>query len=105
MGVDYKWGGSAGGMRYGREIDSVLKVFHGTRIDNGPGNKKYIFPDGTHPSIMKFFECTYGPLTLEETKDVWEEFQKHPEIQQLMPEMWHEFEMDVRYGEPFELSY
>ena len=35
----------------------------------------------------------------------WEEFQKHPEIKEIMPDMWHEFEMDARYDEEFRLSY
>ena len=31
MGVDYKWGGSAGGSRFGQEIDRVARLFGGKR--------------------------------------------------------------------------
>jgi hypothetical protein len=105
MGVDYKWGGSCGGLRFGREIDRVAKVFGGKRIDGNKGPTKYGLPDGTNPCIVKFFDNVYGPLSIEDTKEVWAEFHKHPEIEEIMPEMWNELKCDARYGEGFELSY
>lgn len=54
---------------------------------------------------MKFFDHPYGPLSIEETKTVWDEFQKHPEIEEIMPDMWNEFRCDAMYDEGFELSY
>lgn len=105
MGVDYKWGGSAGGTRFGREIDKVAKVFGGKRIEGSNGPNKYGLPDGTNPCVVKFFDHLYGPLSVEETKEVWKEFQKHPEIEKIMPEMWNEFKCDAEYDEEFELSY
>ena len=105
MGVDYKWGGSAGGSRFGQEIDRVAQIFGGKRIDGSKGPNKYGLPDGTHPCVVKFFDNVYGPLSIEETKEVWDEFQKHPEIELIMPDMWNEFRCDAKYGEGFELSY
>ena len=104
MGVDYKWGGSAGGIRFGQEIDRVAKLFGGKRIEGSKGPNKYGLPDGTHPCVVKFFDNVYGPLSIEETKEVWDEFQKHPEIELIMPDMWNEFRCDAKYGEGFELS-
>ena len=105
MGVDYKWGGSAGGMRFGQEIEQVAKVFGGERLEGSKGPTKYGFPDETNPYIVKFFDNVYGPLNVEETKEVWNEFQKHPEIEEIMPDMWNEFKCDARYDECFKLSY
>ena len=105
MGVDYKWGGSAGGMRFGQEIEQVAKVFGGERLEGSKGPTKYGFPDETNPYIVKFFDNVYGPLSVEETKEVWNEFQKHPEIEEIMPDMWNEFKCDARYDECFMLSY
>ena len=105
MGVDYKWGGSAGGSRFGQEIDRVAQMFGGKRIEGNKGPNKYGLPDGTHPCVVKFFDNVYGPLSIEETKEVWDEFQKHPEIELIMPDMWNEFRCDAKYGEGFELSY
>ena len=106
MGVDYKWGSSAGGIRFFEETKRLAtKVFGAEFFENRKSTERYRFPEGTHPSIVKFFSCAYGPLTVEETKSVWEEFQKHPEIKEIMPDMWHEFEMDARYDEEFRLSY
>lgn len=105
MGVDYKWGGSAGGIRFGQEIDRVAKLFGGKRIEGSKGPNKYGLPEGTHPCVVKFFDNVYGPLSIDETKEVWDEFQKHPEIELIMPDMWNEFRCDAKYGEGFELSY
>lgn len=105
MGVDYKWGGSASGMRFGQEIDRVAKVFGGKRIEGSKGPNKFGLPDGTNPCVVKFFDNLYGPLSIDETKEVWNEFQKHPEIEEIMPEMWNEFKCDAKYDEGFELSY
>ena len=105
MGVDYKWGGSAGGTRFGQEINRVAQLFGGKRIEGSKGPNKYGLPDGTHPCVVKFFDNVYGPLSIEETKEVWDEFQKHPEIELIMPDMWNEFRCDAKYGEGFELSY
>jgi hypothetical protein len=105
MGVDYKWGGSAGGSRFGQEIDRVAQIFGGKRIDGSKGPNKYGLPEGTHPCVVKFFDNVYGPLSIEEVKEVWDEFQKHPEIELIMPDMWNEFRCDAKYGEGFELSY
>lgn len=105
MGVDYKWGGSAGGIRFGQEIDRVAKLFGGKRIDGSKGPNKFGLPDGTNPCVVKFFDHLYGPLSIEDTKEVWNEFQKHPEIEKIMPDMWNEFKCDSKYGEGFELSY
>ena len=105
MGVDYKWGGSAGGSRFGQEIDRVAQIFVDKRIEGSKGPNKYGLPDGTHPCVVKFFDNVYGPLSIEETKEVWDEFQKHPEIELIMPDMWNEFRCDAKYGEGFELSY
>ena len=74
MGVDYKWGGSAGGSRFGQEIDRVAQIFGGKRIEGSKGPNKYGLPDGTHPCVVKFFDNVYGPLSIEETKEVWDEF-------------------------------
>ncbi len=105
MVVDYTWGGSAGGSRFGREIDRVAQVFGGKRIEGSEGPNKYGLPDGTNPCVVKFFDNVYGPLSIEETEKVWGEFQKHPEIEKIMSEMWREFKCDAEYGEGFELSY
>ena len=105
MGVDYKWGGSAGGSRFGQEIDRVAQLFGGKRIEGSKGPNKYGLPDGINPCVVKFFDNVYGPLSIEETKEVWDEFQKHPEIELIMPDMWNEFMCDAKYGEGFELSY
>ena len=105
MGVDYKWGGSAGGSRFGQEIDRVAQLFGGKRIEGSKGPNKYGLPEGTHPCVVKFFDNVYGPLSIEDTKEVWDEFQKHPEIELIMPDMWNEFRCDAKYGEGFELSY
>ena len=105
MGVDYKWGGSAGGSRFGQELDRVAQLFGGKRIEGSKGPNKYGLPDGTHQCVVKFFDNVYGPLSIEETKEVWDEFQKHPEIELIMPDMWNEFRCDAKYEEGFELSY
>jgi hypothetical protein len=105
MGVDYKWGGSTGGSRFRQEIDRVVKLFGGKRVEESKGPNKFWLPDGTNPCVVKFFDHLYGPLSIDETKEVWNEFQKHPQIKKIMPDMWNEFKCDATYGEGFELSY
>ncbi len=100
MGVDYKWGGSAGGIRFGQEIERLAKVFGGVKEGS-----VYKFPTETDRTILKFFGCPYGPLDRDEVKRVWKEFQEHPEIEQIMPDMWNEFKCDALYDEWFKLSY
>lgn len=46
MGVDYKWGGSAGGSRFGQELDRVAQLFGGKRIEEARGPTSTGFQTG-----------------------------------------------------------
>ena len=116
MGMDYQYAGSASYPRFDDELCAVAKVFGGTKseylkeresnIDKIPcgywfgslssdrSNKpKFIFPEGTNETLVKWFNNIYSIFTIEETKTIWECISKHPEISEISHQIWYELEM------------
>lgn len=130
MGMDYNYAGSASYPRFDEELCAVAAVFGGQKTEHLKereasipkstvpywfgtlsGDKsdlpKFVFPENTDPVLMKWFNDIYGRkacFTAEETKTVWENVQKHPEIQTISHQIWTELEELTALNEPWDIS-
>lgn len=127
MGMDYNWAGSASYPRFDRELCAVAEVFGGIKTEHlkereatenerplgywfgflssdGTDKVKFVFPEGTNETLVKWFNNIYGDFTVEETKTVWEHISKHPEIDEISHQIWHELEMLNEYDEAWGIS-
>lgn len=127
MGMDYSWAGSASYPRFDRELCAVAEVFGGIKTEHlkereatenerplgywfgflssdGSDKMKFVFPEGTNETLIKWFNNIYGDFTVEETKTVWEHISKHPEIDEISHQIWHELEMLNEYDEQWGIS-
>ena len=127
MGMDYQYAGSASYPRFDRELCEVAKVFGGietahlkerkeTESERPLGywygflssddskEQKFIFPEGTNDILVKWFNDIYSEsFTPEETKIVWENVSKHPEIEENSNQIWYELEALCEDNEAWEL--
>lgn len=127
MGMDYQYAGSANYPRFDRELCEVAKVFGGietahlkerkeTESERPLGywfgflssddskEQKFIFPEGTNDILVKWFNDIYSEnFTPEETKIVWENVSKHPEIKEISYQIWYELEALCEDNEALEL--
>ena len=116
MGMDYSYAGSASYPRFDRELCAVAEVFGGIKtehlkereatenerplgywfgfLSSDDSNKiKFVFPEGTNETLIRWFNNIYGEdFTVEETKTVWEHISKHTEIYEISHQIWHELE-------------
>ena len=116
MGMDYCWSGSASYPRFDRELCAVAEVFGGIKTEHlkereGTENKKpfgywfgflssddsnkvkFVFPEGTNEVLVRWFNDIYGDFTEEETKTIWEQIFKHPEIEEVSDQIWNELKI------------
>lgn len=127
MGMDYQYAGSASYPRFDRELCEVAKVFGGietahlkerkeTESERPLGywfgflssddskEQKFTFPEGTNDILVKWFNDIYSEsFTPEETKIVWENVSKHPEIEEISNQIWYELEALCEDNEAWEL--
>lgn len=122
MGMDYRWSGSASYPRFDRELCAVAEVFGGIKTEHlkhreatenerpcgywfgflssdGSDKTKFVFPEGTNETLIKWFNNIYGDFTAEETKTVWEHTSQHPEIEEISKQIWHELKTCVEYND------
>ena len=122
MGMDYSWAGSASYPRFDRELCAVAEVFGGIKTEHlknrentenerpfgywfgflssdDANEKKFIFPEETNETLVKWFNDIYGDFNSEETKAIWEEISKHPEIKEISSQIWYELEMLTKFNE------
>ena len=115
MGMDYCYAGSASYPRFDRELCSVAEVFGGIKTEHLKerertendrpfgywfgflssdlsNNAKFIFPDETDQTLVKWFNNIYKDFTAEETKIIWELVSAHPEIKDISIQIWDELE-------------
>lgn len=116
MGMDYQYAGSASYPRFDRELCEVAKVFGGVETahlkerreaesdrplgywfgflsSDDSEEPKFIFPEGTDSVLIKWFNDVYNRnFTTEETRIVWENISKHPEIESISSQIWDELE-------------
>lgn len=113
MGMDYRYAGSASYPRYEEEIVKVAAVFGGVETKEiqeqhekclkeplgywfgymfpTKGDvEKFAFPEGTNEIVAKWLNHPYDDLPAEEVAIVWEEVQKHPEIEGISYQIWYE---------------
>lgn len=116
MGMDYSWAGSASYPRFDRELCAVAELFGGIKTDHlkereaienecpfgywfgflssdGSDKTKFIFPEGTNETLVKWFNNIYGYFTVEETKIVWKYISRHTEVEEISYQIWYELEM------------
>ena len=122
MGMDYQYAGSASYPRFDRELCLVAEVFGGIKTkylkerETTENEKpfgywfgflssdesdlpKFVFPKETNEVLVKWFNNIYNDFTKEETKIVWDNFQKHPEIKEISWQICHELEQLVKRNE------
>lgn len=127
MGMDYQYAGSANYPRFDRELCEVAKVFGGIETthlkerreteserpleywfgflsSDDSKEQKFSFPEGTNDILVKWFNDIYSEsFTPEETKIVWENISKHPEIEEISYQIWYELEALCEDNEAWEL--
>ena len=125
--MDYQYAGSASYPRFDRELCEVAKVFGGietahlkerreTESERPLGywfgflssddskEQKFSFPEGTNDILVKWFNDIYSEsFTPEETKIVWKNISKHPEIEEISNQIWYELEALCEDNEAWEL--
>lgn len=128
MGVDYKWSGSASYPRFDRELCAVSEVFGGIKTEHlkerertenerplgywfgflssdGSSETKFVFPEGTNETLIKWFNDPYNEdFTEEETAVIWEQIAAHPEIQDISWQIWHELDMLAQNYESWHIT-
>lgn len=127
MGMDYKYAGCASYPRFEREVCEVAKIFGGEETKHIKARKeiqnkesleywfgflniddtkeqKIIFPQGTNEILVKWFNDIYSEnFTPEETKIVWDNISKHPEIDEISHQIWYELETLCEENEAWEI--
>lgn len=126
MGMDYQYAGSASYPRFDREICNIVAVFGGIKTEHlkeredtegerpfgywfgflssdDSKEPKFVFPENTNKILVKWFNDIYEYLSIEETKVVWEEISKHPEIQEISHQIWYELQMLVNEEEGWDI--
>ena len=127
MGMDYQWAGGASYPRFDRELCAVAEVFGGIKTEHlkqraatenerpfgywfgflssdGSDKTKFVFPEGTNETLIKWFNNIYGFFTAEETKIVWEHVSKHPEIEEFSRQIWCELKTCVEHNEVWHID-
>lgn len=122
MGMDYRYTGSASYPRFDREVCEIAEVLGGTKTDylkereatederscgywfgflssDDSNNTKFIFPNGTNETVVKWFNNIYNEFTPEETKIIWEHISKYPEIEEISKQIWCELKILVKLNE------
>lgn len=126
MGMDYQWQGSSSYPRFDRELCAIAAIFGGIKTDHlkerestegdrpfgywfgflssdDQTSAKFIFPNGTDEILVKWFNNPYGDFTVEETKIIWENVSKHPEIQDISDQIWGELEALVEFEQEWDI--
>ena len=104
MGMDYRYNGSASYPRFNNEVSEIAKLFGGkSKLCGKPkfefDEYKYEFKEGTPEILQRWFNDIWGDFTLSETKEIWEEIKKYPEIEDISPQIWNELQDLVAYGD------
>lgn len=96
MGMDYSYAGSASYSRFDEELCAIAEVLGGVLTEQ----TKFVFPEGTNETIVKWFNNIYGDdFTVEETKTIWEYISKHPEIDEISHQIWYELKTCVELND------
>ena len=128
MGMDYIYAGSASYPRFDEELCAVAEVLGGVKTEHLKERKatenervlgywfgflssdysdktKFVFPEGTNETIVKWFNNIYSDdFTVEETKTVWEHVSKHPEIDKISHQIWYELKTCVECNDAWYIS-
>ena len=126
MGMDYRWSGSASYPRFDRELCAVAEVFGGIKTEHlkereateserpcgywfgflssdNSNEAKFVFPNGTNETLVKWFNNIYGDFTMEETKIVWEHISKHTEIEEISRQIWNELKTCIEIDDAWDI--
>lgn len=114
MGMDYKYSGSASGLRFSKELCAVAEVFGGVKtnyskdrkanVEHDTDKPKFIFPKGTNEILVKWFNNVYDDFTTEETFEVTKELLKHTEIKDISIQICNELLYCSYFEEPWDIS-
>jgi len=122
MGMDYNYAGSASYPRFDEEICKVAEVFGGIKTEylkqrketenerpfgywfgflssDNSDETKFIFPEDTNATLVKWFNNLYEDLSQQETEVVAELIFQHPEIKEISEQLWYEFECLIQCGD------
>ena len=116
MGMDFKYNGSCSYPRFDKELTEIAHLF-GIReakwveehreeikdnisywfgfLSDSVETDKFLFPEGTPDVLKKFFSNPYDTFTNKETREIWDEFQKHPKIEDISRQIWNELRLCV----------
>lgn len=125
MGMDYCYSGSASYPRFDEEVTEIVRLLGGetTEVYNQMKKStetsmskyffgvlpeetkepKFVFKEGTPEILQRWFNNIYGEYDPSETKEIWEEIKKHPEIEEISWQIWNELETLVKYNESWSI--
>lgn len=115
MGMDYQYMGSASYPRFDKELCEVAAVFEGVKTEylkereesidektlaywfgflssDNSKEPKFLFPEDTNETLVKWFNNVYEILSPREVKIVWDCVSQHPEIKEISSQIWGELE-------------
>ena len=115
MGMGYQYAGSASYPRFDRELCAVAEIFGGIKTEHlkereateserpcgywfgflssdNSDKPKFVFPEGTNKTLIKWFNNVYGDFTVEETKIIWKCIKEHPEVKKISHQIWSELQ-------------
>ena len=128
MGMDYKYAGSASYPRFDRELCQVAAIFGGIPTEHlkerkatenerpfgywfcflssdGSNEPKFVFPEGTDETLVKWFNNPYGDsFTAEDTNTVWNHISQHPEIEDVSYQIYNELQTLVELEDSWEIT-
>ena len=116
--MNYVYAGSASYPRFDRELCAVAEVFGGIKTEHLKDQEltefekplgywfgflssdnsdvpKFIFPKDTDEILVKWFNNIYSFFNKNETKMIWDQVSKHPEIEEISNQIWYELKSCV----------
>lgn len=123
MGMDYEYAGSASYPRFDDEVSQIVTLFGGVESDelkhrhdtenerffgywfgyasSAPHDmKKYIFPEGTDPVLVRWFNNIYDDYDADDTLHIYQILKtKYDEVVNISSQIMSELESLAYYGE------
>lgn len=127
MGMDYQYMGSSSYSRFDRELCDVVEILGGRKTEylknkkekeidgsldywfgfyssDGTQNEKFVFPENTNKTLVRWANNIYNDFTPEETEEIWDIVKEYPAIERISLQLFRELETLVELGEGWHIG-